>query len=43
MQMSEYLRCTREVCVRLIKRFIVYPTEKDFVFFQWDNDFEMNR
>ncbi len=33
----------REVCVRLIKRFIVYPTEKCFGLFRWDNDFETNR
>jgi hypothetical protein len=33
----------REVCVRLIKRFIVYPTEKCLVLFRWDNDLEMNR
>ena len=32
-----------EVCVRLIKRFIVYPTKKGFVHFRWDNDLEMNR
>ena len=33
----------REVCVRLIKRFIVYPTKKSLVLFRWDNDLEMNR
>jgi hypothetical protein len=43
MQMPEYLRFTQGVCVRLIKRFIVCPTEKCLVLFRWDNDLEMNR